>query len=49
MYIEQSNCWNKKRASLVSDAEDFIITLEDGTKFCFIDVNIGKQIGLWND
>lgn len=39
----------KKETSLVSDAEDFIITLEDGTKFCFIDVKLGKQIGLWDD
>ena len=39
----------KKEAALVSEVENFIITLEDETKFCFIDVNIGKQIGLWND
>lgn len=39
----------RKEASLVSEVEKFIITLEDETKFCFIDVNIGKQIGLWND
>lgn len=33
----------KKEASLVSDTEDFIITLEDGTKFCFIDVKLGNK------
>lgn len=37
----------KKEASLIENAKDFIITLEDGTQFCFIEYEAGKEIGLW--
>lgn len=37
----------RKDADLVEHVKDYIITLKDGTKFTFIDINAGKEIGLW--
>lgn len=39
----------KKESELVAASKEYIITLEDGTKFCYIEHEEGKQIGLWND
>lgn len=38
----------KKDSPLVDKVKDYIITLEDNSKYVFIDENLGKQIGLWN-
>ena len=37
----------KKDSQLVVACKDFIKTLEDGTTYCFIDQNLGKELGLW--
>lgn len=39
----------RKESELVAAAEKYIITLEDGTRFCYIDKKEGKRIGMWND
>lgn len=35
----------RKESELVAAVEKYIITLEDGTRFCYID----KKEGMWND
>lgn len=37
----------KKESNLVSKCEKYIITLKDGAQYCYIDYNLGKQLGLW--
>lgn len=34
-------------SSLVEHCKDYIQTLKDGSKFCYISKNVGKSIGLW--
>lgn len=38
----------RKESELVAAVEKYIITLEDGTRFCYIDKEVGKRIGMWN-
>lgn len=38
----------KKNSQLVMKCSEFIFKLKDGSQYCFIDYNAGKQIGLWN-
>lgn len=38
----------KKDSQLVNQCLEFILKLKDGSQYCFIDYNVGKQIGLWN-
>ena len=37
----------KKDSLLVDKVKDYISTLKDGSKYVFIDENLGKQVGLW--
>ena len=37
----------KPTSSLVKHCKDYIHTLKDGSKFCYISKNVGKSIGLW--
>lgn len=39
----------RKESELVTAVEEYIITLEDGARFCYIDKKEGKRIGMWND
>ena len=39
----------RKESELVAAVEKYIITLGDGTRFCYIDKEEGKRIGMWND
>ena len=34
-------------SSLVEHCKDYIQTLKDGSKFCYISKNVGESIGLW--
>lgn len=38
----------KDDAPLVLHCKEYIRSLKDGTRFCFIDELAGKKIGLWN-
>lgn len=38
----------KDDALLVLHCKEYIRSLKDGTRFCFIDELAGKKIGLWN-
>ena len=38
----------KKHSALVNAIKNYILTLKDKTKYCFIEKEQGKQIGLWN-
>lgn len=38
----------KKDSELAKELEKYIITLSDGTKLCFIDEEMGKEIKLFN-
>ena len=37
----------KSTSSLVKHCKDYIHTLKDGSKFCYISKNVGESIGLW--
>lgn len=37
----------KSTSSLVEHCKDYIQTLKDGSKFCYISKNVGESIGLW--
>lgn len=37
----------KKDSLLVNQSKDYIKTLKDGSKYCFISEEVGKSIGLW--
>lgn len=37
----------KKNSPLVNKVKDYISTLKDGSKYVFINENLGKQVGLW--
>ena len=37
----------KPTSSLVKHCKDYIQTLKDGSKFCYISKNVGEYIGLW--
>ena len=37
----------KNNSPLVYKVKDYISTLKDGSKYVFIDENLGKQVGLW--
>ena len=37
----------KPTSSLVEHCKDYIQTLKDGSKFCYISEKVGKSIGLW--
>lgn len=38
----------KKHSALVNAVKNYILTLKDKTKYCFIEEEQGKQIGLWD-
>lgn len=37
----------KEDSDLAKHLKNFILTLKDKTKFCFMDFKAGKEIGLW--
>lgn len=37
-----------KKASLVNNLKDYILTLKDKTEYCFMEEKEGKNIGLWD-
>lgn len=37
----------KSNSSLVEHCKDYIQTLKDDSKFCFVSDKVGKSIGLW--
>ena len=37
----------KNDSGIVKHCKDYIITLKDGSKMCYIDEKAGKSIGLW--
>lgn len=37
----------KSTSSIVEYCKDYIQTLKDGSKFCYISEKVGKSIGLW--
>lgn len=39
----------KKDSRLVKQCKDYIFELKDGTKYCYLEFNTGKEIGLWED
>ena len=38
----------KEHSALVNTVKNYILTLKDKTKYCFIEEKQGKQIGLWD-
>ena len=38
-----------RKAPILKQFKDYILTLKDGTKYCFIDEKAGEQIKLWNN
>lgn len=39
----------KKDSDIVKQFKDYIVTIEDGTQIVFIDENVGKKLGLFED